>query len=84
MARSLSNMDDEVSTTMSFCEHCAGQRFDRAQVLRALRDARRKLPRRGRTSQADAALAAAIQAVRSLEIPHVEYFDEVTGDEVLH
>jgi hypothetical protein len=30
------------------------------------------------------ALAAAIQAVRSLEIPHIEYFDEVTGDEVLH
>jgi hypothetical protein len=29
-------------------------------------------------------LVAAIQAVRSLEIPHVEYFDETTGDEVLH
>jgi hypothetical protein len=69
---------------MGFCEHCAGQRFDRAQVLRALRAARRKLPRRGRGSQADAALVAAIQAVRSLEIPHIEYFDEVTGDEVLH
>ncbi len=69
---------------MGFCEHCAGQRFDRAQVLRALRDARRKLPRRGRASPADAALAAAIQAVRSLEIPHVEYFDETTGEEVLH
>ena len=69
---------------MGFCEHCAGQRFDRAQVLRALRDARRKLPRRGRASTADAALAAAIQAVRSLEIPHVEYFDETTGEEVLH
>ena len=69
---------------MGFCEHCAGQRFDRAQVLRALRDARRKLPRRGRASPADAAMAAAIQAVRSLEIPHVEYFDETTGEEVLH
>jgi imidazolonepropionase-like amidohydrolase len=69
---------------MSFCEHCAGQRFDRAQVLRALREARRNLPRRGRASQADAALAAAIHAVRSLEIPHIEYFDETTGDEVLH
>jgi hypothetical protein len=67
---------------MGFCEHCAGQRFDRAQVLRALREARRNLPRRG--SQADTALAAAIQAVRSLEIPHIEYFDETTGDEVLH
>jgi imidazolonepropionase-like amidohydrolase len=84
MACSLSNIDDEVSTKMGFCEHCAGQRFDRAQVLRALRAARRKLPRRERSSQADEALAAAIQAVRSLEIPHIEYFDEVTGDEVLH
>ena len=24
----------EANATMSFCEHCAGQRFDRAQVLR--------------------------------------------------
>jgi hypothetical protein len=69
---------------MGFCEHCAGQRFDRAQVLRALREARRKLPRRGRASPADVALAAAIEAVRSLEIPHIEYFDETTGEEVLH
>ena len=79
-----SNIEDEVSNRMGFCEHCAGQRFDRAQVLRALRAARRKLPKRGRTSQAEEALVAAIQAVRSLEIPHIEYFDEVTGDEVLH
>jgi hypothetical protein len=69
---------------MGFCEHCAGQRFDRAQVLRALRAARRRLPKRARSSPADEALVAAIQAVRSLEIPHVEYFDETTGDEVLH
>jgi hypothetical protein len=69
---------------MGFCEHCAGQRFDRAQVLRALREARRNLPRRGRGSQADTALAAAIQTVRSLDIPHIEYFDETTGEEVLH
>ena len=69
---------------MSFCEHCAGQRFDRAQVLRTLRDTRRRLARRGRAGQADAALAAAIKAVRELEIPHIEYFDETTGDEVLH
>lgn len=68
---------------MGFCEHCAGQRFDRAQVLRTLREARRNLPRRG-GGQAEAALAAAIQAVRSLEIPHIEYFDETTGEEVLH
>jgi hypothetical protein len=36
---------------MSFCEHCQGQRFDRAQVLRALRDARRRLRQSG-TSKA--------------------------------
>jgi imidazolonepropionase-like amidohydrolase len=69
---------------MSFCEHCAGQRFDRAQVLRVLREARRGLPRRGRTSQADAALDAAIKAVRALEIPHLESFEDVDAGDVLH
>ena len=69
---------------MGFCEHCAGQRFDRAQVLRALRAASAWLDRSRRGNFRLAALAAAIQAVRSLEIPHIEYFDEVTGDEVLH
>jgi len=69
---------------MSFCEHCTGQRFDRAQVLRALRATRKDLRRRGRTTTADAALAAAIKAVRALEIPHLEFMDEVSPDEVLH
>lgn len=69
---------------MSFCEHCAGQRFDRAQVLRTLRAARIKLRRRGGSKAADAALAAAIQSVRSLEIPHLEFADEVGPNEVLH
>jgi hypothetical protein len=69
---------------MSFCEHCAGQRFDRAQVLRALRATRSNLRRRGRASHADAALTAAIKAVQSLEIPHLDFEDEVTSDEVLH
>ena len=27
--------------TMSFCVHCEGQRFDRARVLRALRQVKR-------------------------------------------
>jgi hypothetical protein len=45
---------------------------------------RRHLPRRARSNQADAALAAAIKAVRELELPHLDYFDEVSEDEVLH
>ena len=28
---------------MSFCDHCQGQRFDRARILRALREARKQL-----------------------------------------
>jgi len=66
---------------MSFCEHCEGQRFDRAQVLRVLRATRRALPRRAR---ADEALAMAIKAVRDLELPHLERFDEISDDEIVH
>ncbi len=66
---------------MSFCEHCEGQRFDRAQVLRVLRDTRRRLPKRAR---ADEALAMAIKAVRAMEIPHLERFDEIADDEIVH
>jgi hypothetical protein len=69
---------------MSFCEHCAGQRFDRAQVLRTLRATRKKLQRRGHSTSADAAIAAAIESVRALEIAHIEFLDEVGPDEVLH
>jgi hypothetical protein len=69
---------------MSFCEHCEGQRFDRAQVLRALRDARRTIRRQKRECRADEALAMAIKAVRDLEIPHLERIDEVTDGEVIH
>ena len=66
---------------MSFCEHCEGQRFDRAQVLRILRDTRRRLPKR---AKADEALAMAIKAVQALDIPHLERFDEVSEDEIIH
>ena len=66
---------------MSFCEHCEGQRFDRAQVLRALRATRRSLPKRTR---ADEALEIAIKAVRSLDLPHLEREDEDFGDEIVH
>ena len=55
---------------MSFCEHCAGQRFDRAQVLRALREVRKRLRGEGLDCSPDEAMALVIRAVRSLEIPH--------------
>lgn len=65
---------------MSFCEHCQGQRFDRAQVLRALRDARRLLRRDGKSKSAERAIALAIETIRRLEIPHLEVADDdVTG-----
>jgi hypothetical protein len=60
---------------MSFCVHCDGQRFDRAQVLRALRQVRRDLRARNcRTPEG--ALELALEAVRSLEIPHIDVEDE--------
>ena len=69
---------------MSFCEHCEGQRFDRAQILRLLRTTHRKLRSQGRACRADEALRQAIEAVRALEIPHLEREDEVYDDEVIH
>ena len=69
---------------MSFCEHCEGQRFDRAQVLRLLRATRKDLRSRNPRCKADEALRLAIDAVRGLEIPHLERMDEVAEDEVIH
>jgi hypothetical protein len=66
---------------MSFCEHCEGQRFDRARVLRTLRQLRKDL-RSGHRRSADAALELALEAVRDLEIPHLEVVD--MPDEVVH
>jgi hypothetical protein len=66
---------------MSFCEHCEGQRFDRAQVLRALRASRKTLRQHRR---ADEALAMAIKAVRALEIPHLERIDESFDEQIVH
>jgi hypothetical protein len=56
---------------MSFCEHCEGQRFDRARVLRALRQVRKDL-RRGNCRTPHEAIGLALKAVKALEIPHVE------------
>jgi hypothetical protein len=65
---------------MAFCDHCQGQRFDRAQVLRALRDTRRQLERSPRRLSAERALDMAIHAVRSLEIPHLEPEEAQPGE----
>jgi hypothetical protein len=54
-------------------------------VLRALRTARRNLRGRGRSHAAEGAVAAAIEAVRALEIPHLEVEAETTNDDdVVH
>ncbi len=67
---------------MSFCEHCEGQRFDRARVLRVLRQLRQDLRATMGKRKADEALALALKAVKTLDIPHLEMVDEV--DEVVH
>jgi hypothetical protein len=68
---------------MSFCEHCQGQRFDRARVLRTLRQLRGDLRTAHGGAKVDAALARALAAVKKLDIPHLES-DEDYSDEVVH
>ncbi|MAG69285.1 MAG: hypothetical protein QF463_07550 [Vicinamibacterales bacterium] len=65
---------------MSFCEHCEGQRFDRARVLRALRATRKRLREQPDGLRDAHVIVAAIEAIRALDIPHLEYAD----DEVVH
>ncbi|HET9194774.1 MAG TPA: hypothetical protein VFO21_17960 [Vicinamibacterales bacterium] len=68
---------------MSFCEHCQGQRFDRAQVLRALRETQRRLRQSSASKAAEKTLAVAIDTIRRLEIPHLEPDEaDVTGESV--
>ena len=69
---------------MGFCDHCEGQRFDRAQVLRVLRATRRRLAAPDAACTADQSLALAIEAIRALEIPHLDLADEVAEGEVIH
>ena len=69
---------------MSFCEHCAGQRFDRAQVLRVLRAALHDLRAQGGSRAGVEALVLAIDHVRALEIPHLEMLDDSVEGEVIH
>lgn len=67
--------------TMNYCEHCEGQRFDRARVLRALRQVRKDL-RKGDRRTAHEALDLVLQAIKALEIPHLEWEDD--SDQVVH
>ena len=67
---------------MSFCEHCQGQRFDRARTLRVLRQLRKDLREARGGSKVDAALARALDAVRDLDLPHLEYDDPPEGPTV--
>jgi hypothetical protein len=71
-----------MESAMSFCEHCQWQRFDRAQVLRALRQLRNELRGKGRARNVDEALAAALRMVAALEIPHLDLED--AGGEMIH
>ena len=69
---------------MSFCDHCEGQRFDRARILRVLRATQRRLQLSGAACNGKEALALAIEAVRSLEIPHLDPVDDIVDGEVVH
>jgi hypothetical protein len=72
---------DIVERTMSYCEHCEGQRFDRSRVLRALRRVRKQMRMEGRAECAGA-LGLALEAVKALDIPHLELLDD--ADEIIH
>jgi hypothetical protein len=66
---------------MSYCEHCEGQRFDRARVLRALRELRRQV-RASDSRECSDVLDMALQAVLVIDIPHMEIID--TGSDIIH
>lgn len=68
---------------MAFCDHCQGQRFDRSRVLRKLRELRKECRQTRGGAKVDAVLAQAIDAVRSLDIPHLE-LEDTSEDVVLH
>ena len=67
---------------MSFCEHCQGQRFDRARVLRILRQVRQELRGIKGAEKCDGAMLAALNAVRELDIPHLD--SEPEEDMIIH
>jgi hypothetical protein len=73
---------DDGESARSFCEHCDGQRFDRARVLRALRRLRQDLRTMDGRADVDRALVLALNTVRALEIPHLDPEEEDDG--VIH
>jgi BMFP domain-containing protein YqiC len=66
---------------MDYCEHCEGQRFDRARVLRALRQIRQQM-RTAARPECDEAFELALRAVRELDIPHLDLVE--LEDEIIH
>ena len=66
----------------SFCEHCQGQRFDRALVLRALRQMQQDLRHSRSGTSGDAVIGRALRTVLALEIPHLA--PEEDEDQVVH
>ena len=66
---------------MAFCEHCEGQRFDRARVLRALRQMKKDLRGADRRT-AQAALDLALRTIRTMDIPHLELIED--GSDMVH
>lgn len=56
----------------NFCEHCQGQRFDRARVLRALRQVQRDLRRNRGEMTGEDAIDLALRSVMALDVPHLE------------
>ena len=69
---------------MGFCNHCEGQRFDRARVLRALRATRRRLREPETAGTAEQAITMVIEAVRALDVPHLESLEDWGDDEIVH
>ena len=74
----------EGNVSMSFCEHCEGQRFDRARILRLVRKSRKRLRQSDTIWSVDQALASVLDAVRTLDIPHLDHVDDVLDGEVVH
>jgi hypothetical protein len=68
---------------MAFCDHCEGQRFDRARILRLLRSAKRRAMREQAGAAVDA-LQAALTAVREMDVPHLERLDDIVEGEMVH
>ncbi|MGE0704946.1 MAG: hypothetical protein AB7F99_10865 [Vicinamibacterales bacterium] len=60
----------------NFCEHCQGQRFDRARVLRALRQVRSDLRQSRVDPTAEDAITRALRSVMALDVPHLEPEEE--------